>query len=64
MTSVPVFQCSNVPLEITISRCQLERELVSPDVFCITNKIREVSYEIVHRIYPVKQVIATLLYRH
>uniref|UniRef100_A0A672MIB9 Protein cornichon homolog 1 n=1 Tax=Sinocyclocheilus grahami TaxID=75366 RepID=A0A672MIB9_SINGR len=26
--------------------------------FCITNKIREVSYKIVHRIYPVKQIIA------
>ena len=26
--------------------------------YCVTNKIREVSFKIVHRIYPVKKVLS------
>ncbi len=58
-----ICQISIVPLAIGFWRSQFQNVNWKETFkisrrFCITNKIREVSYKIVHRIYPVKQVIA------
>ncbi len=30
-----------------------------PSKYCLTNKVKEVTYKVIHLIYPVKQVVAT-----
>ncbi len=32
-----------------------------PSKYCLTNKVKEVTYKVIHLIYPVKQVVAIFL---
>lgn len=51
------FACSNIFSKLVLNGIDWSKFLKMTDKYCITNYLKEVSYTIFHRVYPVKSLV-------